>query len=92
MDFKIIIAIIIVASILITLLLNYIFKRKRFIKYIPAQILFPFMIFNFITMYSPNLEGFEGLGRFVMGLLILSACVPSLICSVVLDVIYVRKK
>ena len=43
-------------------------------------------------MYSPNLEGFEGLGRFVMGLLILSACVPSLICSVVLDVIYVRKK
>lgn len=86
------ILIIIVVSIMATLLLNYIFKGKRYIKYIPALILLPFMIYNFITMNSTIVEGFESLGRFVMGLLILSACVPSLICSFVLDVIYTKKK
>lgn len=84
--------IVIVISILVTLLLNYIFRGKRFIKYIPPLVLLLFMIYNFITMYSTSSEGFESLGRFVMGLLILSACVPSLICSAILDLIYSKKK
>lgn len=92
MRIGIIITIIVVVSILVTLLLNRLFKRKRYIKYIPALILLPFMIYNFITMYSPDLESFEPLGRFVMGLLILFACIPSLICSVILDVINAKKK
>lgn len=92
MDFRIILIIIAVVSILVTLLLNYIFKGKRYIKYFPALIILPFMIYYFITMYSPTSEGFEALGRFVMGLLLLSAFVPSLICSAVLDVFYAMKK
>lgn len=92
MDLSLLIIIILMVSILVALLLNYIFKGKRYIKYIPAIIILPFMIYNFITMYSAPSEGFEALGRFVMGLLLLSACIPSLICSVVLDVFYARRK
>lgn len=92
MNFSIIIIIIVIVSILVTLLLNYIFKRKRFIKYIPVLIMLSFMIYYFIAMKSPTSEGFEDLANFVMALLILIASLPSLICSVILDAFHARKK
>ncbi len=53
--------------------------------------MFPFMLYNFITAYSAPTEGFEALGRFVMGLLLFSASLPSLICSIVLDIVHKKR-
>jgi len=86
MNIVIIILIISAVSILFTYILNLISGKKRFIKYLPAIILFPFMAYNFIAIYSAPSEGFEDLGRFAMGLLLLSAIVPSLICAVAIDI------
>lgn len=88
MEFSIIIIVIVVVSILATFLLNQIFKKKRYIKYIPVMIMLPMMFYYFVTMYTAPSEGFEDLGRFVMGLLLLAASLPSLICSIVIDVVH----
>ena len=84
--------IIVTASILVTFILNYIFKKKRYIKYIPAIIMFPFMIYYFVTMHSVSNESFESLGRFVMGLFLLVAIISSVIYSVAADIILKRRK
>ncbi len=86
MNFGFILIIISIAAIIITFILNLLFKNKRYVKYIPAVVLFPFMIYNFITMYSVTSENFESLGRFVMGILLLAACASSLIASITLDI------
>jgi len=91
MEIGLIIGIIIIASILVTCILNQIFKNKRYIKYIPVIIMVPFILYNFITMYSVTSENFEALGRFAMGLLLLSASIPSLICSITLDIFHNKK-
>ncbi len=83
-----VIAIIVIVSVLATFILDQIFKKKRYVKYIPVIVMFPFMLYNFITMYSVPTENFQALGRFVMGLLLLSASVPALICSIVLDIVH----
>lgn len=75
-----------IAAIIITFILNLLFKKIRYVKYIPAIVLFPFMIYNFITMYSVTSEGFESLGRFIMGILLLDAFASSLIASIAFDV------
>jgi len=86
MDFALILIIIFIAAIIITFILNLLFKKIRYVKYIPAIVLFPFMIYNFITMYSVTSEGFASLGRFIMGILLLTACASSLIASIAFDV------
>ncbi len=86
MNFGIILILISIAAILITFILNLLFKKIRYVKYIPAVVLLPFMIYNFITMYSVTSEGFESLGRFVMGILLLAACASSLITSITFDI------
>ncbi len=88
MNFGIILIIISIVTIIITFVLNLLFKKCRYVKYIPAIVLFPFMIYNFITMYSVTSESFQSLGRFVMGVLLLAAFVSSLITSITLDVTY----
>lgn len=74
--------------IIITFILNLLFKKIRYVKYIPAVVLFPFIVYNFITMYSVTNESFESLGRLVMGILLLVACVSSLIASITFDIIH----
>jgi len=91
MEMSLVIGGISIVSVLVTFILNQIFKEKRYIKYIPVVIMFPFMLYNFITMYSAPSENFEGLGRFVMGLLLLSAIVNSLLCSFTLDILYKKR-
>lgn len=91
MRLALIITIISAVSILVTWILNRTFNKKRYIKYIPVIIMFPFMMYNFITMYSVETEGFKALGRFVMGLFLLTAIAVSLISSVVFDILY-RKR
>lgn len=91
MEFGLIIGIILTVSILVTLILNKVFAKKRYIKYIPVILISPFMLYNFITMYSAPSENFEALGRFVMGLLLLSASIPSLLCSIVLDIVHKKR-
>jgi hypothetical protein len=85
-------AIIISVSILVTFILNLIFKKKRYIKYIPVMIMVPFMIYYFITMRSASSEGFESLGKFVMGLFLLTASFSSIIFSITADILYKRRK
>ncbi len=91
MELSFVIGAIIIVAILVTCILNQIFKEKRYIKYIPVIIMFPFMLYNFITMYSAPSENFEALGRFAMGLLLLSASLASLICSITLDILYKKR-
>jgi len=91
MESSLIIGVIIIVLILVTCILNLIFKEKRYIKYIPIIIMLPFMLYNFITMYSAPSENFEALGRFVMGLLLLSASITSLICSITLDIFHKKR-
>lgn len=86
MKFGFILILISIAAIIITFILNLLFKKIRYVKYIPAVVLFPFMIYNFITMYSVTNESFESLGRFVMGILLLTACASSLIASITFDI------
>lgn len=88
MNFIFVLILLSLASIVITFILSLLFKKIRYIKYIPAFVLFLFMIYNFITMYSATNEGFESLGKFVMGILLLIACVSSLITSIVFDSIH----
>lgn len=91
MRFGLIISAISIVSILVTYMLNRIFKNKRYVKYIPVIIIIPFMLYNFVTTYTAPTEGFEALGRFVMGLLLLAASLPSLICSIVLDIFHKKR-
>lgn len=91
MEFSLILAVISITSILVACLLNHIFKKKRYIKYIPIIIIFPFMLYNFITMYSAPSEGFQALGKFVMGLLLLFASIPALICSITFDILHKKR-
>ena len=86
MNFVVILILISVVMIIITFILNLLFKKRRYVKYIPAIILSPFMIYNFITAYSVTSEGFQALGRFVMGILLLTACASSLIASITSDI------
>lgn len=86
MNFGIVLVLLSITTIIITFILNLSFKRKRYVKYIPAIILFPFMLYNFITMYSVTTESFQSLGRFVMGILLLVPCASSLIASIVFDI------
>jgi hypothetical protein len=88
MRFAFILIIISIVSIIIVFVLSLLFKKKRYVKYIPAIILSPFMIYNFVTMNSVTSEGFQSLGRFVMGILILDACASALITSIAIDVHY----
>ena len=87
MEMDVALIIIVTASILVTFILNGIFKKKRYVKYIPVAVMFPFMMYGFISAYSAPTEGFEALGRFVMGVLLFAASLPSLICSITLDII-----
>lgn len=87
MRIQIIILLILLISIMATYILHRIFKNKRFVKYIPSVLLLPFMVYNFVTMYTVPAEGFQSLGRFVMGLLLLIAIVPSLISAIIFDLI-----
>jgi len=91
MEISLVIVIVSIASILVTCILNLMFKKKRYIKYIPVIIMLPFMIYNFITMYSAPSENFEALGRFAMGLFLLSASFFSLICSIAFDIFHKRR-
>lgn len=91
MEFGVVLVIITIVSILTTFILNKIFTNKRYIKYIPVLLMLPFMLYNFITMYSAPSENFEALGRFVMGLLLLTASASSLLCSIVLDVVHKKR-
>jgi hypothetical protein len=84
--------IIVSVSILVTFILDQIFKKKRFVKYIPVIIMFPFMLYYFITMYSASSESFESLGKFVMGLFLLIAIVSSIIFSIIADIVHKRRK
>lgn len=86
MNFVFVLIFISLAAIIVTFILNLLFKKIRYVKYIPAVVLFPFMIYNFITMYSVTNESFESLGRFVMGILLLTACASSLIASIIFDI------
>ena len=86
MRFGFILILISMAAIIITFILNLLFKKIRYVKYIPAIVLFPFMLYNFITMYSVTSEGFESLGRFIMGILFLTGCASSLIASIAFDI------
>lgn len=92
MDFALILATIAIVFVLVTFILNQLFKKKRFVKYIPVIIMVPFMLYNFIAMYSAPLEGFKDLGHFVMVLLLLTASLSSLIVSIIADIIYRRKR
>lgn len=90
MPIEIIILLIIFASIVITFILHRVFKNKKYVKYIPPLLLVPFMIYNFVTMHTVSSQGFEDLGRFVMGLFLLIAIVPSLISAIIFD--YINKR
>lgn len=85
MELGLIIVFISLAAILVTFILNILFKKKRYIKYIPVIIMFPFMLYYFITVYSAPTENFEALGRFVIGLFLLTGSLASLISSIALD-------
>ena len=91
MEIDVVLIIAVTVSILVTFILNYIFKKKRYVKYIPVIVMFPFMMYGFITAYSAPTEGFEALGRFVLGVLLFAASLPSLVCSIVLDIVHKRR-
>ena len=91
MKISFVIIVIMIASILVTCILNQIFKIKRYIKYIPVIIMLPFMLYNFITMYSAPSENFEALGRFVMRGFLLFSSLTSIICSIVLDIFHKKR-
>ena len=91
MEIDVFLIIAVTVSILVTFILNYIFKKKRYVKYIPVIVMFPFMMYGFITAYSAPTEGFEALGRFVLGVLLFAASLPSLVCSIVLDIVHKRR-
>jgi hypothetical protein len=91
MEIGYIMAVILFVSILITYMLNKLFKKKRYVKYIPIITGIPFMLYNFITMYSAPSENFEALGRLVMGLFLASGILPSLILSIIFDIFYKKR-
>ncbi len=84
--------IIVTISILVTFLLDLLFKNKRYVKYIPTMIMLPFMIYYFVTMRSASNESFESLGKFVMALFFLIAILSSFGYSIIADIIYKKRK
>jgi hypothetical protein len=91
MRLGLVIILITITSFLVAFILNRIFNNKRYIKYILVIILVSLMLYNFVTMNSPSNEGFEDLGKFVMGIFLLAASMSSLISSVAFDIIHKHK-
>jgi hypothetical protein len=83
--------IIVIVSVLVTFIMNQIFKKKRYVKYIPVIIMIPFMLYYFVSMRSASNESFESLGRFVMGVFLLTASFSSVIFSIIADIIHKRR-
>ena len=90
MRFTLIIIFISIISIIVTAILNQIFKNKRLIKYIPSMIMLPYD-HNFVMMYSTTSEGFEALGRLIMGIFFFAAMISSLIFAISADVFHKYK-
>lgn len=81
-----VIIIVITLSTLLTIFLDRFFAEKKIIKYIPSMIMVPLMVYNLVTMFSISTDDFQRLGKFIMGLFLLSAILPSLVCSISFDI------
>lgn len=86
------IVIIFIVFISLTYLLGRIFRKKRFIKYIPSLISIIFAVINIMLARSGQVEGFRDLARVMMAMLLSAGFLSGLLSALYLDYISPKYK
>lgn len=84
-------AVVFITGVLITILLNYLFKKRRYVKYLVGLAI---LLFGAFEIYSARVTGggLETLGTAIMGIFLGFMGISSIISSIVLDLIRKYKK
>jgi hypothetical protein len=83
--FNIAIAIIFVVFVLITSLLNYLFKTRRFVKYLPSIISLIVAVINYVLARTSHSDGFKDLGYLIMSIFLFIGSVSGFLSAVYFD-------
>lgn len=85
-----IIIIIILVSTFITYGLNTVFKKKKFIKYIPTLISFIIMSNNIMIAVREKGEGFRDLAAIIIAMMCFAAFLSGLMTAIYIDFMYLK--
>jgi len=87
-----VIVLVILVSTFITYGLNRVFKKIKFIKYIPALITFIIMVNNIMITRSGKREGFADLAAIIVAMMCFAASVSGLVTALYFDFIYLKMR
>lgn len=87
-----VIVLVILVSTFITYGLNRVFKKIKFIKYIPALITFIIMVNNIMIARSGKGEGFADLAAIIVAMMCFAASVSGLVTALYFDFIYLKMR
>lgn len=83
--FIIAMAITFVVFVLITGLLNYLFKSRRFVKYLPSIVSLIAAVINYVLARTSHSDGFKDLGYLIMSIFLLIGSVSGFLSAVYFD-------
>ncbi len=79
------IAIIFLVFFLITSFLNYLFKTKRFVKYLPSIISLIAAVINYVLARTSQADGFKDLAYFIMSMFLFIGSVSGFLSAMYFD-------
>lgn len=89
-NFILILLLTLVVFSLLTLFINYCFKKRKFVKYIPSIIMSLLAIYNFYVSKTST-EGFLDIAYILLTMMCIVGLVSSLVTALILDFVQ-RKK
>lgn len=75
----------------VTYLLHLLFKRRKFVKYIPALLSFVAVIYNIYMARFGGGEGFHDLARVILAMMLGAGVFAGVLCGIILDFALSRK-
>ncbi|HCW03325.1 MAG TPA: hypothetical protein DGK91_01570 [Clostridium sp.] len=87
-----IIIFIILLSTFITYGLNRLFKKKKFVKYLPSLISFIIMLNSIITASRNKGEGFSDLAAIIIAMMCFAGSLSGLVTALYIDFIYFKMR
>jgi len=76
----------------LTLLLHRLFRKKRYIKYVPCLLCLGFGVYNFVLAFTVEYAAFEDIAKVILGVISLTGSVSGLVCAVLFDVFSLGRK